>query len=674
MKRFLLIMVAVALMTTSGTSQKVPVKFGDVSMDEMKMKVYSKDTSAAAVVLFDFGQSTVSYSQGSGFGLNFERIKRIKILKNRGYGWAEFLIPLYTSSANEEEKLVGLKGITYNLENGKIVESKLKTESIFKDQQDENHQMVKIAMPNVKEGSVIEISYTIASPFLYNLQPWTFQSTIPVQLSEYRVKTPEYFDYKKQLQGYLPLPHENTSTFKAITLMYATRGEGKLGGGMTPAKVENQNIDYKENYDRWVVKDVPSFKIEPRMSTYRSYVSAVSLELRSYQLPNQPSKIFNSTWEDLSRDFMTRLSFGRKIDGSGFLNEYVQATVAGKSTVPEKVAAIYSFVKKNVEWDTTSTPYSQENLKRVLEVGKGNSADINLILVSMLKKAGLKVYPVLISTRSHGLIRRENPNSSQFNYVIASVDIDGKYLLLDATDRALPMTVLPERCLNGEGFMLSEQPTWIAIIPTKSFTMIDSNFSLSEEGGIKGRTQFKFDGYFGREQREKYFKEGKETYTKNFAAERLWEISSSDIQNIDDPYKSVVATYQFDFKEFAQVTDNHIYFNPLLATRIDENPFKMETREYPLDFASPEDLIFAARITIPEGWVVDELPKPKIFVLPGNIMKCSYSVSQDENMIVVSSRFSINKTMYSQEEYKMVRDYYDLIVAKHAEQVVLKKK
>lgn len=41
-------------------AQKPPIKFGDVAMDVLKMQVYDKDTSAAAVVLADYGESTMT--------------------------------------------------------------------------------------------------------------------------------------------------------------------------------------------------------------------------------------------------------------------------------------------------------------------------------------------------------------------------------------------------------------------------------------------------------------------------------------------------------------------------------------------------------------------------------------------------------------------------------------
>jgi hypothetical protein len=111
-------------------AQKPPIKFGKVSMEEMEMTVYDKDTTAEAVVLADYGVSEILYNSNNGFELNFKTHVRIKILKKEGLEEANIEIPLYQSSGTDEE-LGALKAVTYNLEDGKIVESKLSRKGCF---------------------------------------------------------------------------------------------------------------------------------------------------------------------------------------------------------------------------------------------------------------------------------------------------------------------------------------------------------------------------------------------------------------------------------------------------------------------------------------------------------------------------------------------------------------
>ncbi|HEY5917587.1 MAG TPA: DUF3857 domain-containing protein, partial [Chryseolinea sp.] len=194
-----------ALLSQSLFAQKEdPIEFGHIPMEDLKMLRYSQDTSSSAVILSDFGKSSMVYSQSVGFSLLFERITRIKILTKEGLDWATFEIPLY-KDGEANEKLSSIKGATYNLENGKIVETKLKTDAVFKEKVNEHLDIMKLTLPGVKVGSVVEITYKVVSDFLFHFQDWEFQSTIPTRWSEYRAFIPEYFYYDKYTQGYFPL-------------------------------------------------------------------------------------------------------------------------------------------------------------------------------------------------------------------------------------------------------------------------------------------------------------------------------------------------------------------------------------------------------------------------------------------------------------------------------------
>ena len=125
-------------------AQKPPIKFGEVPIEDLKLQVYPNDSAAVAVVLADFGQTTMEYDQVEGFYLLFDRITRIKILKKEGLEYANFTIPLYHSGTTDE-KLSGLKAVTYNLENGKTVETKFKNDALIKEQYDANLNFVKVA-------------------------------------------------------------------------------------------------------------------------------------------------------------------------------------------------------------------------------------------------------------------------------------------------------------------------------------------------------------------------------------------------------------------------------------------------------------------------------------------------------------------------------------------------
>ncbi len=653
-------------------AQKPPIKFGDIPMDQLEMTRYEKDSSAAAVVLADYGQSTMEYSESDGFALQFERLTRIKILTKDGLDYANFTIPLYHSGSSNE-KLSGLKAVTYNLENGKIIESKLKNEAVFKEKQDANVDIMKITLPNVKSGSIVEITYKIRSDFLFNFQDWEFQSAIPIVWSEYRARIPEYFNYEKYMQGYIQLTvSENTTEPNSITVNSKERGEGRV----TQTTFSQDKIDFQEARFRWAAKDVPAFKPEPFITTPRDFISKMNFELSFTKFPNQPMKNYMGSWEDINKTYAESDDFGGEVTGNGFLKKIVEEITAGHTSPEDKIGAICNYVKQTVVWDGNNRKYTGTSLKNVLDEKKGNSAAINLLLAAMLEKADLKVSPVLLSTRDHGFVREATPASSQFNYVICLVRLGDKYVLLDATDKFLPTGTLPEKCLNGNGLVVSKDGfEWIKLqSPGKSRRVVNVDLVMEGTGELNGKLKLERTGYYAQGARQNYFSKGEADYVKDFLGSRSWELKKSEFQNANEIKQAFKETHEISIADHSSIAGEMIYLNPFIMDQEEGNPFKLETREYPVDYGSPFENLYFVKVILPDGYTIEEAPKSKAMTLPGSAAKYLYNVVQAGNTISISSSLAINQSLFTQEEYPHLREFYNQLVAKQAEQIVLKKK
>ena len=627
-------------------AQKSPIKFGEIPMDDLTMKTYDKDSSASAVILTDYGEAYVTITSVNA-SLSFERHVRIKILKKDGFDMADVEIQLYREGT-EEERITKLKATTYNLENGKIVETDLSKDGIFKEKFNRNFNLQKFTFPNVKEGSVLEYSYTLTSGFITNFPNWQFQYEVPVRWSEYWALFPEFFIFEKYMQGYLaPAVYE----------------------------VKNKNnTDFRIDGHHWVMKDVPAFKDEPFITCKNDYVSKMNMALSHINFPGKPVQEIMGTWEKLNTDLLEREAFGKTITGSNFLKKKAEELTVGMTDPQQKVAAIFSYVQKSLEWTGTKDFYA-DNLKTIFENKKGSSGDINLALASMLEKIDIPVEMVLLSTRDHGFVRQQYPMSSQFNYVICSVTLGDKILLLDATDRYLPMGILPERCLNNHGLVISKtRHRWIPIQPkAKARTVISTELVLHPTGELKGKMKYTHDGYAAREFRQVYFAKGEQEYVKGFLADKTWEVESSEFQNQAEATQSVNQLHALNINEHTTVAGGMIYMNPFVMGQIKENVFKLESREYPVDFGRPEEKTYLCRITIPEGYAIEEIPKPKVLILPNNAGRYTYNVSQTGNQLNIVSMLQINQSMFTMDEYPTLREFYNQLVAKQAEQIVFKK-
>ncbi len=658
-------------------SQETPkIKFGKVSDEEINMKIYAPDTSAAAVILNDDGSSSVRFDLSKDrFTLTFERFLRIKILKESGKEWGDFQIPLYSHNSTREE-INRIDGITYNLENGKIVETNLRKDGVFRERENKYWESAKISLPVVKVGSIIDLKYQISSPFLWNLQPWSFQYTIPVKWSHLYVEYPEYFDYNQSLRGYHSLFSRKQSTKnESINYTETTQNNFNITGSIH--NKSNQTISYlSQTYD-YAAKEVPAIKEEPFCTTLDNFTTRIKFELRSTNFLKVGGELKNytNTWESICKELFDDDDFGGQIKGGNFLEDDVKRITSGTTGEMNKITAIYSYLQKNVKWNKYKNYSTSQSLKKTFADKTGNSADLNLLLLVMLQKAGIEAKPVILSTRDHGILITQYPSISGCNYVVIKVMIDGKPLFLDVTEPKLPAGQLPLRCMNGNGILVDKnvpEETPLISTPSNSTTAVILEM---KEGKLKGSAVSYLSGY----EALNFRNEIKEAGGNNEQFEKL-KNGSKDIEyidfiynNIDSLYKPVEKRYNFVMKESPEENSSIIYINPNIFGKWLTNPFTSPTRIYPADFGVPFGESYKLNLEIPSGYKVEELPKSKSLLLGEKDGRFIYTVGQMGDKIVINSRISFEKSIFLPDEYANLKEFFDRVVAIKNTQIVFKK-
>ena len=212
-------------------------KLGKVSVAELEQKTHPKDSSAAASVLYKKGTATIEYNEQEGFVLITHVEARIKIYKKEGYDWANQSVIYYNVSNDSREKVDFSDVCTFNLVNGKIEKTKLKSDGIFNEVVNKYRARKKITMPNVKEGSILEYSYTIRTSNIGMMREWAFQTSIPVNYSEYKTQVPEYYTYNVYRRGTIKINETSFGVDYGITFDSKFRIENEL-------KFSSKNISY----------------------------------------------------------------------------------------------------------------------------------------------------------------------------------------------------------------------------------------------------------------------------------------------------------------------------------------------------------------------------------------------------------------------------------------------
>lgn len=254
------------------------VKFGKITVAELERKIYPIDSNANAIVLSDIGNAAVEGNSKGWFSIVFQRHKVVHILNKNGYDEANVEIPLYIDGS-EEERVDNIHAVTYNLENGKIKETKLDKGSVFKEKVDKNRILRKFTLPNVKEGCIIEYEYRITSDFIWNLDPWLFQGASPRLWSEFNFTVPEFFSYNFLSRGFHAMDINERKDRNAHFSIQDSRGAGAT---------ENYSFSAGVSDYRWVMKDVPALKEESFTSSLKNHISRMEFQLASQKYPLSP--------------------------------------------------------------------------------------------------------------------------------------------------------------------------------------------------------------------------------------------------------------------------------------------------------------------------------------------------------------------------------------------------
>jgi hypothetical protein len=644
-------------------------ELGKVTKEELEQKAHPLEPDADAAILYQSGTTFMDFDEKDGFVLVTESEIRIKIYTKEGYDWANKSVRYYIGG-NSTEKVSFSKAVTYNLVNGAIEKSKLKSEGEFDEKANKFWGVKKIAMPGVKEGSVIEYKYRITSPYMSSFPTWTFQSTIPVNYSKYVTKIPEYYTYKSNFRGYVYPVKQETSEDKTYTY---TSKDRSANGYITNTTFTNESIKYKESITTYTVQKAPSMKEENYVSNIRNYLSSIEHELSMTRFPNSPIKNISMNWDDVVKSIYDAENFGAELKKNGYFEQDLPAVIAGLNTGEEKTVAIFNFVKNRMNWNEYFGYTCDDGVKKAYKDKVGNTAEINLMLTAMLRAAGISANPVLVSTRSNGIALF--PNRTAFNYVVCAVEANNKIVLLDATDKYALPDIMPVRALNWIGRVIRENGSSaeVDLMPkSNSKDVVNVMASLESDGKLKGKVRDQYFDYNAFLYRSNYNGLSKDTYLekleKKYTGIEIEEYNATT----DDFSKPVTESFSFVHSNLSEIIGDKIYIPALLFFASDENPFKQEKREYPVDFIFPHQDKYAFTISLPAGYGVESLPAPASITM-GDLGTFKFNITATATQIQIASSYDINEAVIAAEDYETLKNFFKAMIEKQNEKIVLKK-
>ncbi len=648
-------------------------RYGKVSKEEVASTTYEKDSSANAVVLYREHHISYTFSKNKGFELIEEVFERVKIYNKEGYDWATRELDYYVSN-NGKENITGLKGETYNLENGKLTSVKLDKDAIFEEVVSRYKEQVKFTMPAIKDGSVIEFKYVRTSPFITSIDDIPLQYDIPIAKLDFQISIPEYYIFNthfnpRSLEQYDLASHTGRGSFTISNI------DRNLTGNVVSHSSNVQKLDFSKTIYEIQKDNIPALKSEPYIDYLRNYAGYLKMELAYIKYPNSPLENYTESWENVAKKIQEHSEFGGQLSKTNYFEDDLDQILAGKSGAQEKIPAILEFVKSKVKWNNYVSYYTDKGVKSAYKEGVGNSADINLMLTSMLKYAGLDANPVLVSTKSNGV--PVYPTRNGYNYVVASVKSGDQIMLLDATDQNAVPNILPEHAQNWLGRLVrpdgsSELVNLMNTTVSKSINVLRIQFDDALE--INGNFAQINSGYLAKEFRDNYANMNEETLLKELEEGKgNIEILDVKLKNKKNIYDDVTEIYNFKLKNGVERINENLYVKPLFFMSQNTNPFKAEERRLPIFFKYPSIESKTVFMQIPDDYKVESLPESKMFNLNDGQGMYKFIILQSGNFIKITSELQMNNIVYTPNDYDSLKRFYDEMVAMNSEAIVLTK-
>lgn len=655
------VLLLLVLFVTETNSQNF--ELGKVSNNELLEKLHPEDTTAVAAVLYKKAKTIFKYNLSRGFTVNHEYTYRIKIYKKEGLSWANFEVPYYVGYEDMNDESVKFSNVvTYNIEDGTVVKTKLNSEGSFKKNVNEYWNLATISMPNVKVGSVIEFKYILKSENIVKFPVYENQYDIPINYSEYITEIPEIFIYKPVLKGYVKV-----------------KSDAKFVNGSQNYEDEYKrtaSLKYRQINSSYIAENIPAIKEEDYVDNVRNYKSSIQNELERTRYPEQPDKDYSITWEGVAKTIFENKNFGKELNEQLYLIQDVKMILKNAVSDEEKLDIIFKFVQSKMNWNKENGYFTEKGVKQAYLDKTGNVAEINFILIALLKLAGINANPVLISTLEHGV--PSFPSRTVFNYVIAAADLDGKQILLDATHKYTTQNILPLNVLNWTGRLIKQDGTSqeINLVPTMpskvNYTLMTK---INNLGHITGKFRVQKMAYEAYSFREKYANQNEENYLEKLE-NNLDGILINDysVENRDtDISKPVIETFTFTSENHCEIIGGKMFIDPLLFFTLKKNPFVQETRQMPIYFGYPKQEKYNINLEIPEGYLVESIPKSMKIASEDNVILFVMNSQVEGNKIQIIITKEINAAIMEAEYYSNLKNFFQKIIDKQNEKIVLKK-
>lgn len=652
-----------------------PVAYGQLNPSWLDLTSYPPDSQADALIIADMGRAAIEWL-GSKQVVSYTVHRRVKILTEAGLAAARFSLR-YPSAARNFTRF---EAASYGLNaEGEVVQFKVDRRAMREEVVDRRYREVAFDFPLVKVGSVIEYRYSYYTDQLNVLEPWIFQHPYPVLHSEFHLVLPATHQYQRVPQGDLrnlvmleePVQLQDQRQIDHYPSFFQQRG--RLG-------FDDQPYPSMQAGTRQVflMRRIPAVSSE--LLSNPSLLPGLRFQLAGTARGDGVEGVFRN-WRQLNRHAQRQLRRRKLHLKRRYVEQTARRLTRNVSGQLLKAEVIYRWVREQVAWDGTYD-WQPQRLDRVLKNGEGNSASLNMLAILLMQEAGLNVHPVLLSTRSNGPVQMVAANLGQFNHLIGGLRINGTERLFDVLSDLDEMGVLPREDINQAGYWLTDEGgEWVRLRSHNQIVRFTySRFTLNEEGLLTGDITVTNQSYSAARERERAAQVNLQTQPEAYLRRSVLtgmespKVMSYQVENLTETGQPLTVSCTLQTRDFVRQIGDLIMITPLMTKQVAENPFAEKDRAAPVDLTYPLRESHLLGLRIPNGYEVAQMPQPIRVMLPNDAGLFVFNTMEMGDILHVSSCIFLNQTVFLPNEYQGIRTFFDYIVRKHAEDIVLKRK
>ncbi|WP_234572817.1 DUF3857 domain-containing protein [Rhodohalobacter sp. 614A] len=579
----------------------------------------------------------------SGIVAIIDNLVRIRVLSDDQLEKAEASlvgIPFYFQDGIET--ITNLEAITHQPDGSQV---RFDTENARTVDLNSRYKIIEFEMPEVQQGSILEYKYTLERRYIEELPNFYMAHRVPTKKAALYLRNSEFIRYDAvplHVEDFDLHFEEHRVDTSNVPLLFTLR---------------RPNPIYIEE---WEAEDIPAVDASSYISSIDDIRAQIKFQISEFGIPRQP---LENSWEFVAAQILRNRNPYQQIERYTEFQQMGEEIGASLNSMEEIQDSVFQAVNSSVQFSGVNSVFAEGDLSHVLEGEPADQAEINTVLLTMLRGAGIDAKPLYISGREFGRIDQSFPSIFQFNWLLIFSEINGQQYFMDASFPHSMPNLIPIESYNVQGMALTtDDYQWIDISPERSvFDLdIDITASLSSNGTLTGTLNAQTRGYpsqrirrdmqSGRPVseiiRETFF----DIYTDAVISEGSLEINSQN-RNIVD-----VAT-DFEIPNYAASFRDGIEFRPMVVGYLFRNPFESTQRRVPITLDAPELLSIHYTVDLPDGFSVDEMGETRATSLQGAALREQYN--SEGNTVEYTFDIEISRKEFPADVYSQLRRIYE---------------